>query len=45
MLTAFSIKTQYLHRCRQRKRRERKNEEIAASEGAPSQNVGQTPFA
>ena len=42
MLTAFSIKTQYLHRCSQRKRRERKNEEIAASEGGLSRNVGQT---
>ena len=28
MLTTFSIKTQYLHRCSQRKRRERKNEEM-----------------
>jgi len=41
MLTAFSIKTQYLHRCSQRKSPARK----AASEGGLSQNVGQTSFA
>ena len=41
MLTAFSIKTQYLHRCSQRKRPTRK----AASKGGLSQNVGQTTFA
>jgi hypothetical protein len=40
MLTAFSIKTQYLHRCSQRKRPTRK----AASKGGLSQNVGQTTF-
>ena len=42
MLTAFSIKTQYLHRCSQRKRRQRKNKEIATSKGGLPQNVGQT---
>jgi len=40
-----SVNNQNLHICSQRKRREPKNEEIAASEGAPSQNVGQTSFA
>ena len=46
MLAAFLTFTyQILHRCSQRKRREQKNEEIAASEGGLSQNVGQTTFA